>query len=164
MKLPRLSKRQRIALKYIRDCLEGNYAPSYDEIAIRIGTTSHNTVKKLLDGLEELGYITREHKRARRIDLLIDPFSTPEGVPIKGEIIDGKVFPYELFEYVDCGTLFDSQCYILRDNEGYLVIRRQRTAKQGQQVLIEYKDKVYVTTWKNVDGHIHFQIPRKSPR
>lgn len=162
MKPPKLNQRQKIALKYIRDCLEYNYAPSYREIARRIDTTSHNTVKRLLDDLEEMGYISREHERARRIDVLIDPFSAADGIPIKGEIVDGKLTRYELFEYVDCGKLFDAQCYMLLNDKSYLVIRRQRTAKQGQQVFIEYNDKVYVSSWNNQGGQVTFKIPRRT--
>ena len=167
-----LSQRQKTVLKYIRDCLEYNYAPSYSEIAKRINTTSHNTVKSLLDELEEMGYISREHKRARRIDLLIDPFHK-EGVPIKGELSECQFTPYEQVEFLQCGDLFDSYCYAiyLKDDayqhlgyppDSYIIIRSQRTAKRNQRVLVEHEDKLYVSFWNNEKGNVSFEVPHKT--
>lgn len=47
--------------------------PTYQQLADRVGLGSRSQVKRVLDGLEERGFLRRLPKRARAIEILIWP-------------------------------------------------------------------------------------------
>jgi repressor LexA len=62
-----LTKRQRELLEYLRSCDD---CPSFVEMRDALGFASKSAIHRLLSGLEERGYITRLHNRARAIYLV----------------------------------------------------------------------------------------------
>jgi repressor LexA len=76
-----LTERQRQAFTFISERIEEcGVAPNYDEIRDRLGLASKSGVHRLLDGLEERGFIRRLKHRARAIEVI-----KPAGVRI-GEV------------------------------------------------------------------------------
>ncbi len=67
-----LTRRQYELLCFIERYLEatGGVGPSYDEMATGIGAPGKSSVARLVDGLEERGYIRRLPRRARAIEIL----------------------------------------------------------------------------------------------
>ena len=65
-----LSKRQQQILDVVRSSVEARgFPPSMREIAAAVGLSSVSTVKHHLDALEEAGFIMRDARRPRAIEL-----------------------------------------------------------------------------------------------
>ncbi|HVZ18051.1 MAG TPA: helix-turn-helix domain-containing protein [Terriglobales bacterium] len=52
---------------------ERGFAPSYDDMRNSLGFKSKNSIARLLNQLEDRGYITRRAKQARAIELVRHP-------------------------------------------------------------------------------------------
>lgn len=66
-----LTPRQAQLLHYLREHIDAvGYAPTLEDIAGRLGVRSLATVYEHLKALEAKGWITREHNRARAIQLV----------------------------------------------------------------------------------------------
>ncbi len=69
-----LTTRQLECLRFIVDYMDENIvSPSYGEIAAGMGVASKANASRLLDGLEERGYIGRIRYRVRSISVLKRP-------------------------------------------------------------------------------------------
>ena len=66
-----LTRRQKELLEYIQSYFDGfGYTPSYDEMRIATGVASKSGIHRLVNALEERGYIRRLPNRARAIEIL----------------------------------------------------------------------------------------------
>jgi repressor LexA len=67
-----LTTKQREMLAFIERHLEANngIAPTYDEMALGVGVASKSGVARLIDALEERGYIRRLRNRARALEVV----------------------------------------------------------------------------------------------
>lgn len=66
-----VTRRQADLLAFIKAHTEKHgISPSYDEMAVGIGTASKSTVFRLIEGLEERGFIKRFPNRARAIEIV----------------------------------------------------------------------------------------------
>jgi SOS-response transcriptional repressor LexA len=69
-----LTAKQKKLLDYLRSC---ENAPSFDEMREALGLASKSGVHRLVNALEERGYIRRMPERARAIELVEDPSFRP---------------------------------------------------------------------------------------
>lgn len=143
-----LTRKQSDVLDIIKTNIQANgYAPSYEEIAKAIGTSSKGSVSKHITALVEKGYISKNANVGRSIEL--QGAANDSSIPFIGRIAAGK--PLEAFEnpdridlnyYLNAGA----DCYILEVHgesmrdcgilDGDLVlIRSAQTARNGQIVV-----------------------------
>jgi len=172
---------QRI-LEVIRESMvQRNYAPSMREIGEAVGLSSTASVSHQLNKLEVLGFISRDPRRPRTIDLLDEEPAEafrPESamVPLVGQIAAGipitadqnveDVFtlPRQL---VGQGDLFllkvvgDSMIDAAICDGDWVVVRQQQTADNGDVVAALIEDEATVKTFKQRDGHT-WLLPRNS--
>lgn len=172
---------QRI-LEVIRDSMQQrNYAPSMREIGEAVGLSSTASVSHQLNKLELLGFISRDPRRPRTIDLigeeLVDTFKPDAAyVPLVGRIAAGipitadqnveDVFtlPRQL---VGQGDLFllkvvgDSMIDAAICDGDWVVVRQQQSADNGDIVAALIEDEATVKTFKQRDGHT-WLLPRNS--
>lgn len=172
---------QRI-LEVIRDSMtRRNYAPSMREIGESVGLSSTASVSHQLNKLEMLGFISRDPRRPRTIDLLGDspaeifrPDSAlvplvgriAAGIPITAEqnVEDVFTLPRQL---VGQGDLFllkvvgDSMIDAAICDGDWVVVRQQQTAENGDVVAAMIEDEATVKTFKQRDGHT-WLLPRNS--
>lgn len=174
MVMPTMTKRQTQIFKFIRDLIKNRgYGPTVREIGDKFKISSPNGVVCHLRALEKKGLISRQANRSRAIQLLMDPFDTT-GLPVTGEMIGGKFSVPEVGERIDLGQLFnDPKCFVVKvegdslkdDNVACgdcLVVRKQRTAKRGQMVVVvDDKDKVSLMGWYPEKNRIRLQPTNK---
>jgi len=173
---------QRI-LDVIRESMNSrNYAPSMREIGEAVGLSSTASVSHQLNKLELLGFISRDPRRPRTIDLLGDEpvaeIIRPDSamVPLVGRIAAGipitadqnveDVFtlPRQL---VGQGELFllkvvgESMIDAAICDGDWVVVRQQQTAENGDIVAALIEEEATVKTFKQRDGHT-WLLPRNS--
>lgn len=182
MDISNLTSVQQRILEVIRDSMmKRNYAPSMREIGEAVGLSSTASVSHQLNKLEMLGYISRDPRRPRTIDLLGDEpaeIIRPDSaiVPLVGRIAAGipitadqnveDVFtlPRQL---VGQGDLFllkvvgDSMVDAAICDGDWVVVRQQQTADNGDIVAALIEDEATVKTFKQRDGHT-WLLPRNS--
>lgn len=173
---------QRI-LDVIRDSMvTRNYAPSMREIGESVGLSSTASVSHQLNKLELLGFISRDPRRPRTIDLLGEETSgamfNPEAamVPLVGRIAAGGPITAEqnvedVFalprQLVGQGDLFllkvvgESMIDAAICDGDWVVVRQQQTAENGDIVAALLDDEATVKTFKQRDGHT-WLLPRNS--
>lgn len=98
-KPPALTQRQQQILELIAtDIRERGFPPSVRQLAKAAGLSSASSVKHQLDALEEKGYIRREPRLPRALEVLIDPTGEPtaenEATPAPGA--DTQVLSYHI--------------------------------------------------------------------
>lgn len=166
--------------------LNRGYAPSMREIGEAVGLSSPASVTYQLSQLEQAGYISRDPRRPRTIDVLIDiapdssESATPLGeaamVPMVGRIAAGipitseqnveEIFPLPR-QLVGKGDLFllkvvgDSMIDAAICDGDWVVVRQQHTAENGEIVAALLEDEATVKTFKQRDGHT-WLLPRNS--
>ncbi len=173
---------QRI-LDVIRESMQSrNYAPSMREIGESVGLSSTASVSHQLNKLELLGFISRDPRRPRTIDLLgeepvgeiIRPDSAlvplvgriAAGIPITAEqnVEDVFILPRQL---VGQGELFllkvvgESMIDAAICDGDWVVVRQQQTAENGDVVAALIEEEATVKTFKQRDGHT-WLLPRNS--
>jgi repressor LexA len=170
-------------LDVIRESMqERNYAPSMREIGEAVGLSSTASVSHQLNKLELLGYLSRDPRRPRTIDLLGEE-SMPEassadtafvplvgriaaGIPITAEqnVEDVFTLPRQL---VGKGDLFllkvvgESMIDAAICDGDWVVVRQQQTAENGDIVAALIEEEATVKTFKQRDGHT-WLLPRNS--
>jgi repressor LexA len=89
-----LTGRQRELLKYINEKMkETGVSPSYDEMRIAVNLSSKSGIHRLINALEERGFIRRLANRARAIEIIKFPeelFSSYNGSKFEPKIISNK--------------------------------------------------------------------------
>ena len=173
---------QRI-LDVIRESMQyRNYAPSMREIGESVGLSSTASVSHQLNKLELLGFISRDPRRPRTIDLLgeepgaeiIRPDSAlvplvgriAAGIPITADqnVEDVFTLPRQL---VGQGELFllkvvgESMIDAAICDGDWVVVRQQQTAENGDVVAALIEEEATVKTFKQRDGHT-WLLPRNS--
>jgi repressor LexA len=96
MERPKISKRQQAIFDFICKYSKSHgYPPSVREIGSAVGLASPSTVHTHLKSLEEKGYIHRNSKKPRTIEVVDDPTngapSEVEGVAIQQDLSKGTI-------------------------------------------------------------------------
>ena len=74
-----LTEKQFELLKYIHQRItESGISPSYDEMKVAVNLHSKSGIHRLINALEERGYIRRLPNRARALEVLRHPFDNIE--------------------------------------------------------------------------------------
>ena len=151
--LDQLTKKQRAVYDFIRDKIQSRgYGPTVREIGANFGISSPNGVMCHLKALEKKGLITREPNMSRAIQLTADP-EEEKGLPLAGRIAAGVMHEaIEQTERVDFGAMFDRKNLFALEVSGdsmidaqiadgdYVVIRKQRTAQNGDMVVAQTEE------------------------
>ena len=178
-----LTNVQQRILDVIQDSMDSrNYAPSMREIGEAVGLSSTASVSHQLNKLELLGFISRDPRRPRTIDLLgaesPDEVSNPTAamVPLVGRIAAGGPITAEqnvedVFalprQLVGQGELFllkvvgESMIDAAICDGDWVVVRQQQSAENGDIVAALLEDEATVKTFKQRDGHT-WLLPRNS--
>jgi repressor LexA len=184
-----LSDKQLAILDVIqRSVASQGYPPSMREIG-DVGLSSLSSVTHQLNQLELSGYLRRDPKRPRALEILIEMPSTepdaPEStvsigdaamVPLVGRIAAGvpiladqqvdEVFPLPR-QLVGKGDLFmlkvvgDSMIDAAICDGDWIVVRQQKTAENGDIVAAMLDDEATVKVFQQRDGHT-WLLPRNS--
>jgi len=176
-----LTVRQRIVLDMIRTAVETRgYPPSMREIGEAVGLTSPSSVAYQLHALEKKGYLRRDPKLPRAMEV-VDPSwghdvtdigdSMPEAqyVPVIGRIAAGgpilaeqaieEVFPLPK-SLVGDGELFllkvvgESMIDAAICDGDWVVVRSQQDAVNGDIVAAMLDDEATVKTFQRKNGHV----------
>ena len=178
-----LTNVQQRILTVIAESMAGrNYAPSMREIGESVGLSSTASVSHQLNKLELLGFIRRDPRRPRTIDLLgLEPAGEiihPDAamVPLVGRIAAGGPITAEqnvedVFalprQLVGQGDLFllkvvgESMIDAAICDGDWVVVRQQQTAENGDIVAAMLEDEATVKMFKQRDGHT-WLLPRNS--
>lgn len=178
-----LSNVQQRILTVIQESMTSrNYAPSMREIGEAVGLSSTASVSHQLNKLELLGFISRDPRRPRTIDLLgVEPAPdafNPDAamVPLVGRIAAGGPITAEqnvedVFalprQLVGQGELFllkvvgESMVDAAICDGDWVVVRQQQTANNGDIVAALLEEEATVKTFKQRDGHT-WLLPRNS--
>ncbi|WP_114856580.1 transcriptional repressor LexA [Brachybacterium sp. YJGR34] len=180
-----LTRRQRLVLETINDAVSTHgYPPTLREIGDAVGLTSSSSVAHQLQALERKGFLRRDPKRPRAMEVVMpgaddapEPLPAPEpqitpdtvsvplvgriaaGVPITAEeqIEDVFALPQRL---VGDGDLFllqvvgDSMIDAAICDGDWVVVRSQSTAEKGEIVAAMIDGEATVKTFVQRDDHI----------
>jgi repressor LexA len=146
--MDQLTDRQRVVYEFIRDKIRNRgYGPTVREIGDQFHISSPNGVMCHLKALEKKGLITREPNMSRAIQLSAEPIEE-RGLPLAGRIAAGVLHEaIEQDERIDFGEIFEQKNQFVLKVTGdsmidaqiadgdYVVVRKQRTARDGQIVV-----------------------------
>ncbi len=174
---------QQKILDVIRESMSSrNYAPSMREIGESVGLSSTASVSHQLNKLELLGFISRDPRRPRTIDLLGVEYESEmvkadaAMVPLVGRIAAGGPITAEqnvedVFalprQKVGQGDLIllkvvgESMIDAAISDRDWVVVRQQQNAENGDIVAALLDDEATVKTFKQRDGHT-WLLPRNS--
>src|SRR6476661_4608253 len=148
-----LTDRQREIYHFIRDKIRNRgYGPTVREIGDQFQISSPNGVMCHLKALEKKGLITREPNMSRAIQLSAEPIEE-RGLPLAGRIAAGVLHEaIEQDERVDFDAMFSHKNLFVLEVSGdsmidaqiadgdYVVVRKQRTARDGQIVVVQTEE------------------------
>ncbi len=148
-----LTERQKDVYEFVRDKIRNRgYGPTVREIGDHFHISSPNGVMCHLKALEKKGLITREPNMSRAIQLSAEPIEE-RGLPLAGRIAAGVLHEaIEQDERVDFGAMFDHKNLFVLEVTGesmidaqiadgdYVVVRKQRTARDGQITVVQTDD------------------------
>jgi len=151
--LDALTERQRDVYQFIREKIRGRgYGPTVREIGDHFQISSPNGVMCHLKALEKKGLITREPNMSRAIQLAAEPIEE-KGLPMAGRIAAGVLHEaIEQDERVDFEAMFSSKNLFVLEVTGdsmieaqiadgdYVVVRKQRTARDGQITVVQTEE------------------------
>jgi repressor LexA len=178
-----LTRRQRLVLETINEAVAAHgYPPTMREIGDAVGLTSSSSVAHQLQALERKGFLRRDPKRPRAMEVVMpgaddapEPPSAPDlsptsvavplvgriaaGVPITAEeqIEDVFTLPQRL---VGDGDLFllqvvgDSMIDAAICDGDWVVVRSQSTAEKGEIVAAMIDGEATVKTFVQRDDHV----------
>jgi repressor LexA len=185
-----LSDKQLAILDVIQRSVQTQgYPPSMREIGDAVGLSSLSSVTHQLNQLELSGYLRRDPKRPRALEILIEtpgqepdePVSTVSvgdaamvplvgriaaGIPITAEQQIDEVFPLPR-QLVGKGELFmlkvvgDSMIDAAICDGDWIVVRQQKNAENGDIVAAMLDDEATVKVFQQRDGHT-WLLPRNS--
>jgi len=179
-----LTTRQRRVLEVIKEAVERHgYPPSIREIGEAVGLTSTSSVAYQLKTLQAKGFLRKDERRPRALDVrlpeapapIFDESSgvtsrpTPAFVPVLGRIAAGgpvlaeqiveDVFPLPR-ELVGEGTLFllrvsgESMIDAGMFDGDWVVVRQQPVAEKGDFVAAMIDGEATVKTFSKKGGHV----------
>lgn len=186
-----LTEKQQAILEFIARIVETQgYPPSMREIGDAVGLSSLSSVTHQLGRLELAGFIRRDPKRPRALEILIEPSVTKDAVdnhdapqaaetalvPLVGQIAAG--IPITAEQHVDDlvplprhlvgeGPLFmlkvvgDSMIDAAICDGDFVIVREQRTAENGDIVAAMLDGEATVKVFRQRDGHT-WLLPRNS--
>jgi repressor LexA len=178
-----LTVRQRIVLDMIRTAIETRgYPPSMREIGEAVGLTSPSSVAYQLAALEKKGYIRRDPRLPRAMEVVMpgedghdltgigDEVPEAAYVPVVGRIAAGgpilaeqhveEVFPLPKALVGEGGELFllkvsgDSMIEAAICDGDWVVVRSQNDAANGEIVAAMLDDEATVKTFQRKNGHV----------
>lgn len=144
----KLTKRQQQVYDFILKKIQSRgYGPTVREIGSEFNIKSPNGVMCHLQALVRKGLITREPNMSRAITV-VGHEERQSGIPLEGVIAAGSpVEAFEDVEHVDFAELFHKEGYVALkvrgqsmiedhiDDDDYVIIRKQNTARPGQIVV-----------------------------
>ena len=179
-----LTRRQRRILETITAAISAHgYPPTMREIGDAVGLTSSSSVSHQLQALERKGYLRRDPKRPRALEVVmpgeddapalpqeesarsVEAVSVPlvgriaAGVPITAEEQVEDVFPLPA-RLVGDGDLFllqvvgDSMIDAAICDGDWVVVRQQPVANKGEIVAAMLDGEATVKTFAQHDGHV----------
>ncbi len=146
-----LTDRQREVYEFIREKIHGRgYGPTVREIGEHFEIASPNGVMCHLKALEKKGLIHREPNMSRAIQLAQEP-AEDRGLPLSGRIAAGVLHEaIEQTERLDLEAMFNKKknLFALRvagdsmidaqiADGDYVIVRKQRTCRDGQIVVAQ---------------------------
>ncbi len=148
-----LTERQKDVYDFIRDKIRNRgYGPTVREIGENFQISSPNGVMCHLKALEKKGLITREPNMSRAIQLSTEPAEL-RGLPLAGRIAAGVLHEaIEQDERVDFDAMFSQKNLFVLKVAGdsmidaqiadgdYVVVRKQRTARDGQIAVVQTEE------------------------
>lgn len=168
--LPALTKRQRQIYEFIREKIETRgYGPTIREIGLRFDIKSPNGVMCHLKALDKKGYINRENRSARAIQI-DDVRAGGATLPMLGLVAAGSAIeavPQD--ERLDLHDIFSGDNhYALRvrgqsmiedhiDDGDIVIIREQETAENGERVVAMVEKEVTLKKYVKKKDHIRLE-------
>lgn len=178
-----LTRRQRLVLETINEAVAARgYPPSMREIGDAVGLTSSSSVAHQLQTLERKGFLRRDPKRPRAMEVVmpeaddapappveIEPGGSSVNVPLVGRIAAGIPITAEeqaedVFtlpeRLVGGGDLFllqvvgDSMIDAAICDGDWVVVRSQSTAEKGEIVAAMIDGEATVKTFVQRDDHV----------
>ncbi|GAA1488530.1 transcriptional repressor LexA [Brachybacterium sacelli] len=178
-----LTRRQRLVLETINDAIaDHGYPPTMREIGDAVGLTSSSSVSHQLQALERKGFLRRDPKRPRAMEVVMPeddgapapvpvPDIAPESVtvPVVGRIAAGVPITAEeqvedVFtlpsRLVGDGNLFllqvvgDSMIDAAICDGDWVVVRSQQAAEKGEIVAAMIDGEATVKTFVQRDDHV----------
>ncbi len=151
--LDQMTERQKDVYEFIRDKIRNRgYGPTVREIGDKFDISSPNGVMCHLKALEKKGLITREPNMSRAIQLAYEPIEE-RGLPLAGRIAAGVLHEaIEQDERVDFAAMFSHKSLFVLKVAGdsmieaqiadgdYVVVRKQRTARDGQIAVVQTEE------------------------
>jgi repressor LexA len=164
----RLTPKQRQIYEFIKDKIESRgYGPTVREIGDAFGIQSPNGVMCHLNALVTKGFIIRQGKSARAIQLVDHRRPGSAELPLMGLVAAGP--PTQAVEQEDRLNFNDlfggSDHYALKvtgqsmiedhiDDGDYVVIRRQETAENGERVVAMIDNEVTLKRFHREKGQV----------
>ena len=182
------TRKEKAILKFIEEqVVENGYPPSVREIGKAIGLSSTATVHGYLARLEDKGYIKKQDKKGRTLQLIRGgkPYKPAQSedksvysgkemveVPVVGRITAGApilavenitdTFPIPL------DFIGNSDCFMLTVrgesmieagilDGDYILVKKQSNASNGEIVVALIEDEATVKTFYKENGHIRLQ-------
>lgn len=175
----RLTPKQKQVLHFIRDFSRAEgYAPSQQEIASRFGFQSLGTVQNYLVRLEREGFLRRSWNAKRALEVVesAPPGAGGREIPLLGRVAAGQ--PIEAVAVEDTlevpawligrGESFalrvrgDSMCEDGILDGDYVVVKRQRMAENGQNVVAYVDGEATVKRFQRVGAEIELHPANSS--
>lgn len=171
-----LTKKQKAVYEFIRGKIRSRgYGPTVREIGEHFDISSPNGVMCHLKALEKKGLITREPNMSRAIQLTSEPVEE-RGLPLVGRIAAGVMHEaVEQNERVDFGEMFSKKSLFVLEVHGdsmidaqitdgdYVVVKKQRTAHNGDMVVAQTEDgEATLKYWHKERNRIRLQPANSS--
>ena len=173
-----LTKRQLEVLRFIKGHIkEHGYGPSLRDICMFLNIKGPNNARKHLDSLEKKGFIKREPRKSRAIEVIDIKADSPVPslppnalqIPIAGRVRAGA--PELAIEDIEGYVTLDSSffkcrgAFLLRavgdsmieagiENDDFLLIRPQKDAANNEIVVAMIEDEATVKRFIKKDGQI----------
>ncbi len=137
------------------------YPPTYREISVGVKLKSINSIKKYLDRLENLGYISRKNFKSRSIELVKQKQETVN-FPILGRVAAGQpifaeqnIEDYLTISKVLIGNLDETALFALRvdgdsmieagiNNGDLAIVHHQNSVENGEIAVAMVEDRATV--------------------
>lgn len=172
----RLTERQREILTFVQRYTESHgYPPSVREIGQAMGLTSSSTVHSHLEALARKGFLRRDPSKPRALEILRDghgPQPRVVALPVVGQVTAGApILAEQNIEdhlALPADLVGDTEAFVLRvrgdsmiedgilDGD-LLIVRRQRTANNGDIVVARLEDEATVKRFYREGDRIRLQ-------
>lgn len=172
-----LTEKQQEVLNYIKkQILTVGYPPSTREIGNAVGLKSTSSVHAIILKLEKEGYIKRDAKKPRAIEVIDDNFGVSKDklvtVPIVGTVAAGQPIlasqNIEGYFSIPSDYIASDEYFMLRvkgdsmvnagiNNDDIILVERNSVAKNGEIVVALIDDSATVKTFYKEDKRIRLQ-------